>query len=587
MHCSPRSDRLHGVRPTTIVRLLLWLVITACSPTDRGPPLDVDRVLAHVATLTTTIGPRGGDTPQAKQAAEYIETQLPGQVGRMMVGTIELPAIVVMSATYRQPRRAVTTDPDLVVRFGPRDGKALLVMAHYDTVAASPGAVDNAAAVGVLIELARVLAQTPPSRPVMLVFTANEETGLVGAEALAASLGDEVDFAIALDLIGGSGALSLNGASELIGTAELRWLAEAAGRAGVVLRAPLAHRVVSRWWPQAERSDHGPFTRRGVRAVHLYHRGQDGEWIDLAYHSERDVMSRVDRASVDELGRLLRALAASPIPAHGGDGFWVPLAVNTVVPRWWLVVACCVLAMLAIAMLVTLRSARAAVLGRSGLLAGIGCFVVAVGAAYAVERAGAADHPAPWLHAPVRAVVAELLVLAGAFGLATRLFARFGPWSGGRRYLVLAVVAPLVTGCALLVIGAAELAWIWLLPAAIAAFAPRLGRAGLLALVPLALPLVLALDPDQLREAAWNGFLPIGLPLAAWIAGLGFPLIAGIGWYLRAHPCSGPLGTFLLPMGCLLAILTGAIAGISVGPACTAAQFHEFHLACESVLGVR
>ena len=41
----------------------------------------------------------------------------------------------------------------------------------------------------------------------MLAFTADEERGLVGAEALAERRGDEVEFAIALDLIGGSGPL--------------------------------------------------------------------------------------------------------------------------------------------------------------------------------------------------------------------------------------------------------------------------------------------------------------------------------------------------------------------------------------------
>ena len=90
-------------------------------------------------------------------------------------------------------------------------GKTLLVMAHYDTVAGSPGAVDNAAGVAVVLELARVLAAEPPPQPVMLVFTAAEEIGLVGAEALAAEYADRTSFAIALDLIGGDGELVVNG----------------------------------------------------------------------------------------------------------------------------------------------------------------------------------------------------------------------------------------------------------------------------------------------------------------------------------------------------------------------------------------
>jgi len=36
----------------------------------------------------------------------------------------------------------------------------------------------------------------------------------------------------------------------------------------------------------------------------------------------------------DACGRLLRALALSAPPDHDGDGFWLPVAINTVIPRW-------------------------------------------------------------------------------------------------------------------------------------------------------------------------------------------------------------------------------------------------------------
>jgi hypothetical protein len=568
--------------------LVIAGVLASCASDARGPGVNVDRAMQHVAALVE-LGPRPGDGARSRQAAAYIESQLPGPVERVAVGRVELPALEVLGATVRVAHTANTTDPNLVVRFGPREGKALVVMAHYDTVKTSPGAVDNAAAVGVLLELARVLASEPPPQPVWLVFTANEEVGLVGAEALAAQHANEVELAIALDLIGGDGALSLNGASELIGKAEMRWLANAAHRGGVVVRAPLTHRVISRWWPQAERSDHAAFTRRGVRAFHLYNRGHDGEWIDRAYHSERDGLPRVERAAVDELGRLLRAVAASPVPAHGGDGFWLPVAANTIVSRGWLVFGCWLLAVITTVLLVRLRGARATAPGRhAGLLAGIGCFVVATAVVFALERAGATEqHPASWLHAPTRAVIGELLVLAGGLGLASRLLARFAPWIGARRYLALATVAPLVIGCTFMVLGAAELAWIWLVPAAAAAAAPHLRRFGIVAIAPLGLPLVLVLRGDQLREAAWNGFLPGSVPLVAWVAGLAFPVFAGVAWYLRTHRYSGPLGTFILPMGCLLSAIAGTVLLFTGSTPCTAVQFHEFHLACEVVSGVR
>ncbi len=560
--------------------LAILALIAACAPDARGPGVDVDRVMAHVDVLTG-MGPRPGDSPTSRAAAAYIASQVP--VEPMEVGEVDLPSIEVLGTVFRRAHRAHSSDPNLIARFGP-PGKALLIMAHYDTVADSPGAIDNAAAVGVLIELAKTFTAEPPRQPVMLVFTANEETGLVGAEALAARR-DEIEFAVALDLVGGTGDLVINGASTSIGDAELGWIADAADRAGVTLRAPLAHRVVSRWWPQAERSDHGAFTRRGIRGVHFYHRGHDGEWIDRAYHSERDVASRVDRDAVAELARLLRALTVEPVPPHDGDALWLPLAANTIVPRWLLIVFCIACAGAACGLLATTKRRRGD--GKLKLLVAIACYATAAILVIVLERVIAGDHPAPWLHAPLRWLIGELAILAGLVGLASRLVARFAPWGGERRYLAVAVIAPLAIGIAWLASGAAELAWIWLVPAVLAAASPRLGRFGILTIAWLALPVILVLGPHQVREAAWNGFLPPFVPFGVWITTLGFPSFAGVAWYLRARERSGPLGTFVLPVGCLLAMITGLALVVSASPSCSAAKFHAFHLGCELDAGVR
>jgi len=561
---------------------LKWLLVflIACSAGTPGPGLDVDRVMAHVDRLAEA--PRVHDTEAARAAVAYIEQAVPG-TERFAVGFIDLPEIDVLGSHIRDAERVRTDDPDLLVRFGP-PGPALLLTAHYDSVALSPGAADNAVAVGLLIELARELRAHPPAHPVLLAFTADEEGGLVGAEALAERR-DDIAFAVALDLLGGSGDLVLNGASTLIGTSEMRWLADAADRAGTIIRAPLAHRVVSRWWPQAERADHGAFTRRGIRAFHLYNRGTDGEWIDLAYHSPRDVPARIDRASVAATGRLLRALVAEPPPPHTTDGFWLPLAANTVVPRAWLIIAELVLAALALAGLLTGIGARAR--GGLGLLAGIACYALAVTAAAALDR------DPRWLLAPLTHLLAAAAIVAGAFGLLTRAAARYRPWIGTTRYLALAIATPLAMGLAWLALGAAEVAWIWLVPAAALALVRRTsGRASLSAriatfalLATTLLPGVLVLAPAQLREAAWNGFLPYAVPPAMWVSVLLIPAVAAVAWLARVRSATGPLGTFVLAVGCGLAVITGAATTLLATPSCNVAQFEHFQLSCDRVSG--
>ncbi|MDQ3370919.1 MAG: M28 family metallopeptidase, partial [Myxococcota bacterium] len=65
-------------------------------------------------------------------------------------------------------------------------GPAVIVGAHFDSVAASPGANDNASGAAVVLAVARYLADVPcRTAPVTIVFLDQEETGLFGARAFA------------------------------------------------------------------------------------------------------------------------------------------------------------------------------------------------------------------------------------------------------------------------------------------------------------------------------------------------------------------------------------------------------------------
>jgi hypothetical protein len=175
-------------------------------------------------------------------------------------------------------------------------------------------------------------------------------------------------------------------------------------------------------------------------------------------------------------------------------------------------------------------------------------------------------------------------VLSGVFGLFARAIARWWTWRGDARYLALAVLAPLALGTLLLVLGAAELAWPFLLSALAIAALPVLPRWLVpVALVTSALPLLLLLYPLRLREAAWNGFYPPDLPLAAALGFFAAPTVAAIGFVLRRRPSPGPMGTLVLGVGCGLAVLVGLVVAVTLPNSCTAVKFARFHLACERV----
>jgi acetylornithine deacetylase/succinyl-diaminopimelate desuccinylase-like protein len=69
---------------------------------------------------------------------------------------------------------------------GREKGKAVLLMAHYDSVAAGPGVSDDLTGVAAVLEVARVLKAGPPPRnPVVFLLDDAEEEGLLGAKAFA------------------------------------------------------------------------------------------------------------------------------------------------------------------------------------------------------------------------------------------------------------------------------------------------------------------------------------------------------------------------------------------------------------------
>jgi Zn-dependent M28 family amino/carboxypeptidase len=118
---------------------------------------------------------------------------------------------------------------NVVARFGPAEGKPIIIGAHYDAQEETAGADDNASGVVGLLELARLFAKNPPSIPVELVAYTLEEppnfrTDSMGSRHHAASLvkeGITPRLVIVLEMIG-----YFNGApnSQAYPIGALQWL---------------------------------------------------------------------------------------------------------------------------------------------------------------------------------------------------------------------------------------------------------------------------------------------------------------------------------------------------------------------------
>ena len=99
---------------------------------------------------------------------------------------------------------------NVIAVIGPATGQAVLLNAHYDSVPMGPGAGDDGLGVATLLEVASILRNQPPRRPVIFLFNEGEELGLVGARAfLADPLSKNVGSLINLEARGVRGPANM------------------------------------------------------------------------------------------------------------------------------------------------------------------------------------------------------------------------------------------------------------------------------------------------------------------------------------------------------------------------------------------
>jgi Zn-dependent M28 family amino/carboxypeptidase len=204
--------------------------------------------------------------------------------------------------------------------------RVLVLIAHHDAVPASPGANDNAAAVGILLHLLSRLT-VPPSLRVRLLFTAAEELGYLGARAYVRDTPlRDVAGVLSLELCGIGDSVAVWDAGEE--TPFLRRVTAACEGSG--LRRDEGYHVVGRI--PVFGSDHRAFAAAGIPAyglsavpsVHaealrrfvlspvrsvLLHAVRRPPPFDT-YHTSRDAGATLDPAALDLVARVLTAIVA-------------------------------------------------------------------------------------------------------------------------------------------------------------------------------------------------------------------------------------------------------------------------------------
>jgi prepilin-type processing-associated H-X9-DG protein len=216
---------------------------------------------------------------------------------------------------------------------GTTDGPAVLLTAHYDSVAAGPGAGDDMAGVAALLEVARVLRASPPlASPIVLLFTDGEEIALLGAQAFVSGhpWGQDIGVVVNLEASGTSGQSIL-----FETTHQSRWLVQTL--AGAVPRLVGNAFADSLYTLFPFNTDVNVYETAGIPAVNFAF--VDGH---AQYHTPLDAPRNIDPGSVQHHGdnalAASRAFAAQDLrDPPPGESIYADLAPGLFVswPREW------------------------------------------------------------------------------------------------------------------------------------------------------------------------------------------------------------------------------------------------------------
>jgi hypothetical protein len=353
-------------------------------------------------------------------------------------------------------------------------GKAVVVVAHYDSVAAGPGASDDGTGVASALEIARAIRHEPLAHPVVFLIDDGEEAGLLGAAGFVADPSRSADaaFYINLESRGTTGTPYLFETSR-----EQRWLVPIVARA---LPHPITTSLFAAVYDQLpNNTDLTVFKRAGRAGINFAYIGGGTQ-----YHTPLDDFAHVDAGSVQRRGdqalAMVRAFAAANLGAAApGEAVWFDVFAAFVVwwPAGWTVwIAAAALALLAIAVV---RGMRAGRLTLRGVALGALSFLVAIALAAALGIAlarllglrapGALFEPYP----EPRIAAAWLVGIAAAVGLAglVRRWASFDAVFAGHALVwnalavAVALIAPgasyplVVPGLVMAALAAARTRW--------------------------------------------------------------------------------------------------------------------------------
>jgi hypothetical protein len=297
-----------------------------------------------------------------------------------------------------------------------RRAPAVLLMAHYDSVPAGPGAADDGAGVASILETVRALqASGPRKRDVMVLLTDGEEPGLYGAKAFFSldPMRGHVGAVINLEARGNRGRAVMF-ETHRQGGAMVGFLAGAGALTGASSLMPDLYRRLPNDTDLTEALKHG---YAGINFA--FFGGLD------AYHRPEDTLQRLSRGSLQHIGQqtlaAARALAMAPaLPGRAPDQVYADLLGGPILSypalAGWLILALAAAAM-SVAAWKSLKDRQTSIAGIAGGIAAFALLIAAlVGALIAdgmIRERIAGPHLDPFLRHSNELLAGAALLCAG------------------------------------------------------------------------------------------------------------------------------------------------------------------------------
>jgi len=298
--------RLDAPRPSRALALVTWLVLELAAvwglagsapprPRDESTPaasFSAARALRHVARIAAAPHPAGSS--ELARVRTFILWSLLDLGLAPSTQTVE-------SIAGTGPDGTSVPLENIVCRIPGSDSTgAVLLAAHYDSVATGPGAADDAAAVAAILEALRASRAGPPLRnDVIVLFTDGEEQGLRGARGFVDEhpAAADVRVAINLEARGNSGPSILFETSDRNG----RLIEEYAAAVERPVASSLGYEIYKRL---PNDTDFTVFREAGIRGLNF-------AFIDgvSAYHSQHDTPENLSAHSLEHHGEQVLALA--------------------------------------------------------------------------------------------------------------------------------------------------------------------------------------------------------------------------------------------------------------------------------------